>query len=101
MVIANEPRLTFYYYLLTLHGPGFASFLTERTNCLIYRTQAKLINLVNLLHEQFPQATVLNNPPEPGHVFDHPCIFPSGNVKPVPVLPAHIAARGVDAKIKR
>ncbi|KAA0200257.1 hypothetical protein FBUS_06080 [Fasciolopsis buskii] len=100
VVIANEPRLTFYYYLLTLHGPGFASFLTERTNCLIYRTQAKLINLVNLLHEQFPQATVLNNPPEPGHVFDHPCIFPSGNVKPVPVLPAHIAARGVDAKIK-
>ncbi|TPP65947.1 hypothetical protein FGIG_05728 [Fasciola gigantica] len=100
VVIANEPRLTFYYYLLTLHGPGFASFLTERTNCLIYRTQAKLINLVNILHEQFPQATVLNNPPEPGHVFDHPCIFPSGNVKPVPVLPAHVAARGVDARIK-
>ncbi|VDP81427.1 unnamed protein product [Echinostoma caproni] len=100
VVSSNEPRLTFYYYLLTFHGPGFASFLTERTNCLIYRTQAKLINLVNMLHEQFPQATVLNNPPEPGHVFDHPCIFPSGNVKPVPMLPAHVAARGVDAKIK-
>ncbi|CAL8105825.1 unnamed protein product [Calicophoron daubneyi] len=97
IVDGNLPRMPYHYYLISFLGPGFASFIVER---FVYRTTESLGEVLNTLSKQFPDAALLHTPPAPDEVFDHPCIFASGGLKPQPAPPEHLTGHGVDNKIK-
>ncbi|CAH8534649.1 unnamed protein product [Heterobilharzia americana] len=100
-IVTNErSRIPFRYYLIEFYGP--ASSLITANRKLIYRTTSDLGDVLNMLTEQFPDATLLNQPltSQSSTLTDKFCIFASGNLEPEPAIPEHLDSRVVDNKIK-
>ncbi|KAH8876954.1 Dedicator of cytokinesis protein 1 [Schistosoma japonicum] len=100
-IVTNEhSRLPFRYYLVEFYEPDSSGVITNRK--LIYRTISDLGDVLNMLTEQFPDATILNQPLTSNNqsTVNKFCIFASGNLEPEPEIPEHLNSRIVDNKVK-